>query len=151
MVEGLGRRVWPPVIKFTHRHAAIPLQRTRPRGISLLRNTHKSTSLLKGSEIGKRALQRTSNRPPPPFFASSLFQTDPSVCSRLCPPTFASVCADGSASRQLLLAWKASLRASYPPDIIGDPLHISNARDTSVSCGIREGKLSASTHPCFFF
>lgn len=149
MVEGLGRRVWPPVIKFTHRHAAIPLQRTRPRGISLLRNTHKSTSLLKGSEIGKRALQRTSNRPPPLLRLLSL--SDGSI--RLFAPMSAHVCIRlrGSASRQLLLAWKASLRASYPPDIIGDPLHISNARDTSVSCGIREGKLSASTHPCFFF
>lgn len=83
LVEGRRRgecRVWPSVIRFTRRHG-IPLQRTghahprnsSKRGISLLRNTHKSTSLLKGSEIGKARCSVTSISSflAPLFFARS--------------------------------------------------------------------------------
>lgn len=140
----------PRLLSLPHRHAAIPLQRTRPRGISLLRNTHKSTSLLKGSEIGKRALQRTST-PSPPFLRllslslESILSVRAYVRPRLHP-----------ARMDLLGSWYSREKRVYEREsthqILSATLStISNARDTSVSCGIREGKLSASMDPCFFF
>lgn len=92
MVEDLGRRVWTSVINFTHRHAVFPCNALPPsfplslahansskRNLVTSWNTHKSTSLLKGSEIGKTRCNVLPSSSPPffPFLSLSRARIHP--------------------------------------------------------------------------
>lgn len=151
LVEGRRRGesgVWPSVIKFTRRRG-VPLQRTghahprnsSKRGISLLRNTHKSTSLLKGSEIGKARCSVTSIS----SFLAPLFlfrpTADPLSLAGI-RPCLSSLSMSGHVCMPRVFLSGQLLREKHSraPTILSDPDHlldVSNARDANVSCGIR--------------